>query len=156
MKTPIGLDPNKLKTLSTQLNKLLASYQVLYMNTRGYHWNITGREFFELHEKFEEVYNDLLVKVDEVAERILTLGAQTPLHTFESYLAQSDVKPHENAKKADDCVKGLLAGYNVIIEQQRSVVQTATDADDEGTASQVSDYIKEQEKLVWMLHAYLT
>ena len=56
------------------------------MNTRGFHWNITGEKFFELHAKFEELYNDLLTKVDEVAERILTLG-YTPLHTFTDYIS---------------------------------------------------------------------
>ena len=155
MKTPIGLDQNKLNTLSTQLNQLLASYQVLYMNTRGYHWNIKGREFFELHGKFEEVYNDLLVKVDEVAERILTLGVQTPLHTFDDYLKHSTVDTHKDADKAEDCIEGLAEAYNKIITQQRLILQTATDANDEGTASQISDYIKEQEKLIWMFRAYL-
>ena len=75
----IGLDTAKSKSLSDGLNRLLADYMMFYQNTRGLHWNIKGEKFFELHLKFEELYTDLLVKVDEVAERILTLGA-VPLH----------------------------------------------------------------------------
>ena len=75
MKTnAIGLDPNKAKQLSEKLNVLLADYSLFYQNTRGFHWNIKGEKFFELHVKFEKLYNDLLLKIDEVAERILTLG----------------------------------------------------------------------------------
>ena len=73
MKSPIGLDTVQSQALAAELNKLLASYQILYMNVRGFHWNIRGNQFFELHLKFEEIYNDLLLKVDALAERILTL-----------------------------------------------------------------------------------
>ena len=71
----IGLDSRDAKKLAEKLNELLANYSIFYQNTRGYHWNIKGEKFFELHLKFEELYNDLLIKIDEVAERILTLGA---------------------------------------------------------------------------------
>ena len=68
----IGLNEKKAAQLTKQLNVLLANYSIFYQNTRGYHWNIKGEKFFELHGKFEELYNDLLLKIDEVAERILT------------------------------------------------------------------------------------
>ena len=77
----IGLDTQKCKKLADELNVLLANYQLFYMNARGFHWNIKGDKFFELHLKFEELYNNLVIKVDEVAERILTLG-YTPVHTY--------------------------------------------------------------------------
>ena len=70
----IGLNKKDSELLSQKLNKLLANYQIFYMNSRGFHWNIKGNKFFELHLKFEELYNDSLIKVDEIAERILTLG----------------------------------------------------------------------------------
>ena len=81
----IGLDAGKSKELAALLNDLLANYSILYQNTRGYHWNISGDKFFELHLKFEELYNDLFMKIDEVAERILTLG-YVPAHKFTAYL----------------------------------------------------------------------
>ena len=58
MKSPIGLDTVQSQALAAELNNLLASYQILYMNVRGFHWNIRGNQFFELHLKFEEIYND--------------------------------------------------------------------------------------------------
>jgi starvation-inducible DNA-binding protein len=83
----IGLDSEKVENLAEKLNLLLANYSIFYQNTRGYHWNIKGEKFFELHLKFEELYNDLLLKIDEVAERILTLG-HSPLHNFSDYRKQ--------------------------------------------------------------------
>ncbi len=156
MATPVGLDQKKLASLSSKLNQLLASYQVLYMNVRGYHWNIRGPEFFELHDKFEEIYNDLLVKIDDIAERILTLGVEVPLHTFQHYLQKTTVQVDGNTHEAVPCVQGLANGFNQLITLEREIVKQAADADDEGTASQLSDYIKEQEKLLWMFNAYLS
>ncbi|MFP3527074.1 ferritin-like domain-containing protein, partial [Pantoea sp. SIMBA_072] len=66
----IGLDQKKAEQLGDKLNELLSNYQVFYMNVRGFHWNIKGERFFELHAKFEETYDDLLLKIDEIAERI--------------------------------------------------------------------------------------
>ena len=65
----IGLDIKKSKVLADKLNELLADYSVFYQNVRGYHWNIRGDKFFELHDKFQEMYEDLFIKIDEVAER---------------------------------------------------------------------------------------
>ena len=151
----IGLDTAKATQLSEKLNQLLANYQIFYMNVRGYHWNIHGPEFFELHTKFEEHYNDLLLKVDEIAERILTLGHR-PLHAFSDYIATSDIKEHKQAHEGKVCMEGLLAGYKQLIQMQREVMELAGQADDEGTAALMSDYISAQEKTVWMLSAYLT
>ena len=152
-KTNIGLDQKASAKLALQLNDLLANYQIFYMNVRGYHWNITGPNFFELHLKFEEIYNDLLLKVDELAERVLTLGSQ-PAHAFSQYIATAEIKEHINATEAAECLKGVLSGFQVLLLKQRALLAMAADADDEGTASQMSDYIKEQEKLIWMLTAY--
>lgn len=150
----IGLDTAKANVLAEKLNKLLANYQIFYMNTRGYHWNIQGRQFFELHVKFEEQYNDLLLKVDELAERILTLGHH-PLHAFSDYIAQSSIQEHKQATDGKVCIEGLLAGYKTIIQMQRDLMEAAGEANDEGTAALMSDYIGQQEKTVWMLSAYL-
>ncbi|SFC20642.1 starvation-inducible DNA-binding protein [Marinospirillum celere] len=150
----IGLDTAKATQLSEKLNQLLANYQIFYMNVRGYHWNIQGPEFFELHAKFEEQYNDLLLKVDELAERILTLGHR-PMHAFSDYIENSEIKEHKQAHEGKVCVEGLLSGYKQLIQMQRDVMELAGQADDEGTASLMSDYISEQEKTVWMLSAYL-
>jgi len=83
----IGLDVEKSKDLANMLNDLLANFSIYYMNVRGFHWNIKGEKFFELHLKFEEIYTDLQEKIDEIAERILTLG-QTPVHAYSDYNEQ--------------------------------------------------------------------
>ncbi|TRW48476.1 DNA starvation/stationary phase protection protein [Aliidiomarina halalkaliphila] len=150
----IGLNQESAKSLADKLNQLLANYQVFYMNVRGFHWNVRGEKFFELHVKFEETYNDLLLKIDEVAERILTLG-QRPRHAYSAYLDSSQIAEVKDVHDGRECVQQVLDSYQVVIALQREILQLAGDANDEGTASLMSDYIKEQEKTAWMLNAYL-
>ncbi|MEM0516042.1 Dps family protein [Pseudoalteromonas sp. YIC-827] len=150
----IGLDTQETETIIDELNRLLSCYQIQYMNARGFHWNIKGRDFFELHVKFEEIYNLLLEKVDEIAERILTLGGE-PLHAFTDYIELSQINEAKNISDGVQAVQNLLDGYTTLIKMQRNILVDASDNEDEGTAALMSDYIKEQEKLVWMLKAYL-
>ncbi len=150
----IGLDQQNSDKLALSLNDLLASYQVLYMNVRGFHWNIRGNQFFELHLKFEELYTDLQDKVDELAERILTLNAQ-PLHSFVDYIERSRIQPVKNATDAKSTVSGVLSGLQSLLVQQRETLRQASELGDEGTVAMIGEYIKQQEKRVWMYSAYL-
>lgn len=150
----IGLDENKTNVLAAKMNSLLAAYQVFYMNARGFHWNIKGEKFFELHAKFEELYTDLLVKIDEVAERILTLGV-TPLHTYEDYNRESVVKTVKNVSGGSEAVNHVLEAFRNILVIEREILSISAEAGDEGTNALMSDYIREKEKLVWMYSAYL-
>ncbi|GAP77126.1 MULTISPECIES: Dps family protein [Pseudoalteromonas] len=150
----IGLDSEETQNVIESLNRLLSCYQIQYMNARGFHWNIKGRDFFELHVKFEEIYNLLLEKVDEIAERILTLGGE-PLHAFSDFIELSQINEVKNVSDGGQAVQSLVDGYSTLIKMQRKVLSDAGDNQDEGTAALMSDYIKEQEKLVWMLKAYL-
>ncbi|VXA87198.1 conserved hypothetical protein [Aeromonas veronii] len=154
MKSPIGLDTAQSQALAAELNKLLASYQILYMNVRGFHWNIRGNQFFELHLKFEEIYNDLLLKVDALAERILTLDG-VPMHSFSDYLKVSAIPEQKGLHDGRACVESLLESFRELLVAQRRILGQAAEAGDEGTASILSDYVQQQEKLVWMLRAYL-
>ena len=150
----IGLDQDQATILADKLNLLLANYSIFYQNTRGYHWNIKGEKFFELHLKFEELYNDLLLKIDEVAERILTLG-HTPEHSYSKYTQSSTIK--ESPKVADGikAVEQILESFKTVITLQREILSISSDADDEGTNALMSDYIRMQEKLVWMYSSFL-
>ncbi|GAB2714758.1 Dps family protein [Halomonas garicola] len=150
----IGLQQSSAEQLAEKLNQLLANYQVFYMNVRGYHWNVKGQDFFQLHEKFEEFYDDLLTKVDEVAERILTLG-YTPVHAYSDYIKLSRISEDKNVSDGPACVKGIVQGFQTLIELQREMLKLTEDAGDEGTADQAGQYIREQEKTIWMLNAYL-
>jgi|LakMenE18May11ns_1017448.scaffolds.fasta_scaffold9886386_3 starvation-inducible DNA-binding protein len=153
-KNQIGLDQAKAKLLAENLNKLLANFQLFYINARGFHWNIKGDNFFELHLKFEEIYNDVLIKIDEVAERILTLG-HTPYHSFTEYLTHTEIEEAKNITEGKKCVETVVSGFQTLLSLEREILQLAADANDEGTNALMSDYIREQEKLVWMYTAWL-
>ncbi|MDQ0477002.1 Dps family protein [Chryseobacterium sp. MDT2-18] len=150
----IGLDETDCKKISEKLNILLADYSVFYQNTRGAHWNIKGDQFFTLHPKFEELYNNLVLKIDEIAERILTLGS-TPNHNYSDYLTLSTIKESKEVSNADKAVENILASFKTVIDSQRELLDLTEKAGDEGTNSLMSDYIPEQEKEVWMYNSYL-
>jgi len=153
-KSMIGLDQKKSKELAEKLNELLANYQIFYLNTRGFHWNIRGQKFFELHVKFEELYNDIFLKIDEVAERVLTLG-YTPLHHYNDYQKVATIKAVKDISDGNACVQEVINAFAVLIQKQRELLDLSAEAGDEGTNALMSDYIRAQEKLVWMYSAYL-
>ncbi|MCC4229034.1 Dps family protein [Zunongwangia profunda] len=150
----IGLNIEKSKKVAENLNDLLSNYQLFYMNLRGFHWNIKGKKFFELHLKFEELYNDTLIKVDEIAERILTLS-ETPFHSFKKYLDTAEIKSTENIKDGEEAINKILESLKTLLAKERTILTMASEANDEGTVALMSDYIVQQEKLVWMLSSYL-
>ena len=153
-KNIIGLDAIKAKKLADLLNVLLANYQLFYINSRGFHWNIKGEKFFELHLKFEELYTDTQLKIDEIAERILTLG-HTPDHTFTDFLKLSKIKEQKNITNGVKAVNSVIDAFSILLTIQRQLLILSAEADDEGTNALMSDYIRQQEKLVWMYSAYL-
>lgn len=150
----IGLDTTKSEELASLLNDLLANYSIFYQNVRGYHWNIRGDKFFELHLKFEELYNDLFVKIDEVAERVLTL-AHVPNHKYTDYLGSSHIPESNETTNGKKAIEEILSAFKILLTKQRHILNLSGEIDDEGTNAQMSDYIREQEKLVWMYSAYL-
>lgn len=155
MKTnSIGLDIKQTEILASQLNELLANFQVYYQNLRGLHWNIKGKNFFELHAKFEELYTDAQEKVDMIAERILTLQA-TPLHTFSEYTNTAGVPVGENISNDEKAIQLIVDSLTHLLSIERNLLDTSDEANDEGTNSMMSDFISEQEKTIWMLNAWL-
>ncbi|MDE3740807.1 Dps family protein [Maribacter polysaccharolyticus] len=150
----IGLNAEKSLALSEDLNELLANFQTYYQNLRGIHWNIKGKRFFDLHVKFEELYNDANVKVDEIAERILTLGG-VPLHTFEDYKINSKVPVGKDITKDEEAIRLIVESLTQLLVTERKILNASDDAEDEGTNSMMSDFISEQEKTVWMMKAWL-
>ena len=150
----IGLDLDKSRALGAELNILLANFQRYYQNLRGIHWNIKGKRFFDLHTKFEELYDDANLKVDEIAERVLTLGV-TPLHTFEDYTKNSSVPVGENVTNDEESIRLIVDSLKELLIIERRILKASDEADDEGTNSMMSDFITEQEKTVWMMKAWL-
>ena len=151
----IGLNDQPSKELAAKLNTLLANYHVFYINVRGYHWNIKGEKFFELHAKFEELYNDVVLKIDEIAERIKTLG-ETPLHTYTDYLQQSAITERKNISAGKEAVQDILDALKQLLLLEREILKKSADNGDVGTNALMSDYIRQQEKMVWMYNAYLS
>lgn len=150
----LGLEKSKIEKVAQELNVLLANFQTYYQNLRGVHWNIKGKRFFELHVKFEELYNAAQLKVDEIAERILTLGF-TPFHTFEDYVKNSKVPVGQNVSDDDETIRLIINSLSELLKIERNLLESSDEANDEGTNSLVSGLITEQEKTIWMLKAYL-
>lgn len=150
----IGLNVEQSQQVVNLLNELLANFQVYYQNLRGYHWNIKGNRFFILHAKFEELYNDAVEKVDEIAERILTLGG-VPLHSYAAYAKVATLKARENVSDGDECLRAVKEDLLVLLEQEREILRLAAEVGDDGTQDVFTPYISYQEKLLWMLNAYL-
>lgn len=149
-----GLKKEDTKDLVKGLNKLLANFQVYYQNLRGLHWNIKGKNFFMLHEKFEELYTDSQEKIDMIAERILTLHG-TPLHTFDDYVKASKIKVGKNITNDVESVELVRESLSELLAIEREILELAGEAEDEGTNAMMSDFISEQEKTIWMLNAWL-
>ena len=139
---------------TAQLNLLLASYEIHYQNLRSLHWNVKGNNFFELHLKYEELYTRTQVIIDEVAERILTLGT-TPISRFSDYLQHSNIPENE---LISDGIKGMnyiLKAQNSLLQLERMIINQANKNEDEGTATLMSDLVREKEKTNWMFAAWL-
>ena len=150
----IWLPKEEAEVLAAELNVLLANFQIYYQNLRGLHWNIRGKRFFDLHLKFEELYNDSQLKIDLIAERVLTLGG-VPLHTFSDYIANSKLKVGKNISKDVDAIQLILDSLSVLLQIERTILTKSNAINDEGTNSMMSDFIAEQEKTNWMLKAWM-
>ncbi len=108
-----------------------------------------------MHAKFEELYNSLILKIDEIAERILTLG-HSPSHRFSDYLKSAELKESGKVSEGKQAITEILDSYKILIAKQRDLLKLSEEANDEGTNALMSDYIREQEKFTWMYSAYLT
>lgn len=150
----LGLPVEQSEELVNELNGLLSNFQIYYQNLRGLHWNIRGKRFFDLHLKFEELYNDSQIKIDLIAERVLTLGG-TPLHTFSDYIINSKLKVGKGISKDVEAIQLILDSLSVLLQIERVILNKSGNINDEGTNSMMSDFITEQEKTIWMLKAWL-
>lgn len=147
------MNSNNVKTVE-KLNQVLADLQVVYQNFRTMHWLVKGRYFFQLHNAYEEYYNDTAEIVDEVAERILTLGG-VPYHQFNDYVENAKVKAVTSVPDGMDSVKVAVDNYKYLLDVYRDINSHAADNGDEGTAAMFSELIASTEKKIWMLKTSL-
>ena len=149
----LGLDEKKTSNTVQELNVLLADYHLYYQKLRNYHWNVIGKNFFDLHEKFEELYDDAKIKIDEIAERILTLRFQ-PTSNLSDYLKKSNLKESKSDLSDSEMIHNLLEDHGTLLKQMRKVAEVADKGGDEGTVDLIGAYIRELEKTSWMLDAW--
>lgn len=142
------------KLIAKSLNQVLADYHLLYQNLRNFHWNVKGKNFFTLHDKFEELYNTTFVNIDEVAERILTLKEQ-PLSKWSQYLEIAKVKEASTNLTDTEMVETLLSNFEKLLHSLLTALETASEKEDEGTIDLLTGYVAELEKESWMLSSYL-
>jgi len=153
--TSISLEAKKLKPVVDLLNDLLANYHIHYQKLRGCHWNVRGNHFFTLHAKFEELYTNALTTIDEMAERILTLG-KSPYSTFADYVKHADIKEVDTIGMKDlDMVQAVIKDLEALISMQRDLLEVTSAAGDEGTNDMINAFMQFNEKQNWMLRAFV-
>jgi starvation-inducible DNA-binding protein len=148
----IGINKENRTEISDGLKQLLADSYTLYLQTHNFHWNVTGSQFRELHLMFEEHYTELAIAVDDIAERIRTLDVPAP-GTYKEFAKLSSVKEVDGVPSSAEMVELLTKGHEQVIKTCRKVLKIAQSADDESTASLVSDRMRLHEKTAWMLRA---
>src|SRR5689334_14433513 len=136
----LGWTTEETNEISSALNEVLANYSVHYQKLRNYHWNVKGSDFFDLHEQFEQQYNEALENIDVIAERIRIFG-KTPLSTMRDYLEISEIKETSPDLKSDIMVRELLSDYRILLQYMFSVVGVAMDQNDSGTEEMVKKFI---------------
>jgi len=150
----IGLDRDDRAAIAEGLKHLLADSYTLYLQTHNFHWNVTGPRFRDLHLLFEEHYNELALAVDEIAERIRTLGAPAP-GTYREFAELSKIEEVQGTVSAEDMLKILTASHELVVRTCRDVLARAQGADDESSAALISDRMRIHEKTAWMLRSLL-
>ena len=148
----IGIAEQDRIEVAEGLKHLLADSYTLYLQSHNFHWNVTGPQFRELHLMFEEHYTELATAVDEIAERILTLGSPAP-GTYKAMAELSSVNEVEGVPNAEEMVDILQRGHERVVKTCRGVLAVAQDAADESSAALVSDRMRIHEKTAWMLRA---
>lgn len=148
----MNLHTNKYSETIDSLNNLLANYAIYYQNLRSMHWNVTGLHFFTLHAKFEEEYTDAQEMVDEIAERILSLGGK-PKSSFSAYIKESEITEFDEFIDAESSINFLVENIETLLEKENQILNMASENNDEGTADLMTMLISKQEKNRWMFRA---
>ena len=149
----LGMNRKDVSKTVSQLNLLLSNYHLYYQNLRNFHWNVCGENFFDLHDKFEELYDDARAKIDEIAERILTLRLR-PLSRMSDYLKTAAIEEADGFSNDHEMVDIILENHKIIIDNMRDVISAAGEVEDEGTIDMIGGFLSGLEKKSWMLDAW--
>jgi DNA-binding ferritin-like protein (oxidative damage protectant) len=141
------------KTVQQHLNRQVANWSVLYIKLHNYHWYVKGSQFFTLHIKFQELYEEAALHVDEIAERLLAVKGQ-PIATMTNFLEESTIKEASGKETAEQMVDQLIKDFSSIIDELKEGMEASQEASDETTADMLLAIHKKLEKHVWMLSAF--
>mgnify|MGYP001623209616 CR=1 FL=1 len=137
--------------LINKLNDFLCNLNVFYRKLQNYHWNVVGKDFFVVHSKLEEYYDEINKQVDEIAEHILVLGGQ-PLARMQDYLEKAEITEAENMKVKDDLVfKNITKDYETLLGNCIKIKEEADKTNNYATSSLIDEYILDYSKKLWML-----
>ena len=137
--------------ITEDLNLFLANLNVFYRKLQNYHWNIKGEDFFNVHEKLEEYYNDVNEQIDEIAEHILIVDGQ-PLGTMSDYLEITQIKEAQNEKiYSRKIFEAILKDYNILIENATKIKEDADNEKRYATSALMDEYLQDFSKKVWMI-----
>ncbi|SER92936.1 Dps family protein [Psychrobacillus sp. OK032] len=142
------------EALNKELNKQVANWSVLYTKLHNFHWYVKGPSFFTLHAKFEELYNEATLNMDEIAERLLTLG-EAPVATLKEHLELSDIKEAKNKESADEMVQAVVKDFDKIMKSLKKGMEEAAKDEDDMTEDMLNAIYQKTEKHQWMLNAFL-
>ena len=140
--------------LDKQLNGLVATWSVLYTKLHNYHWYVSGPSFFTLHTKFEELYNEVTLNLDSLAERILSKGGK-PVATLKEHLEISIVKEASGNETAEEMVNELITDFKAVMDALSNGMELATETGDDRTEDLLNAHYQSLEKHTWMLSAFL-
>ncbi|MBL3655743.1 Dps family protein [Fulvivirga sediminis] len=149
----LGFSKPETAEIVNTLNQLLANYHVHYQKLRNYHWNVKGPDFFDIHEKFEEQYNQAKLNIDDIAERIRVFG-YTPMSTLKEYLENSEIKETGSDMDGMSMVREILSDFEILLSYMVNVADAAIDVGDVGTENMINAFVEEMEKSHWMFTAF--
>lgn len=149
----LGYGEDETKAIVESLNSLLANYHVHYQKLRNFHWNVEGHTFFELHEFFEQEYDQVKIQIDEIAERIRVFGKK-PYSTLKKYIEVAEIEESENDLSAEKMMTETLNDFETILSFLIDAHEKAAELGDVATEDLLTEYIKRTEKVHWMLSAF--
>ena len=142
------------KSIVEAINKQIANWNVLYVKLHNYHWFVKGKHFFTLHEKFQELYEEAAVHIDDLAERLLALRGK-PAATMRQYLELATIREASGDETADQMVRTIIGDFRIMINDMAKAIRLAEESGDPNTADMLLNIQTSLEKHVWMLEAYL-
>ncbi len=154
LRIDIGIDEAGRQEIAQGLARVLADTYTLYLKTHNFHWNVTGPMFNSLHLMFEQHYNELWTAVDEIAERIRTLGAPAP-GSYRDFAALTAIEEAEGVPPAQEMIRQLVEGHETVARTARALFPTVEAEHDEATADLLTQRLQVHEKTAWMLRSLL-